>query len=340
MRDLCGNRLCTRAYSYIGSPARVTEQQRRFEDLETQLNEMSGEQKAVLDANNEEKKRRATLRRRKFFGQLYSHPGAAIDLSFPTDQHTVQVDEPEAHMLEQVIHQNDRRPWYVPFCISRTGLGSQMDQLRASFLEFYRALVLVQSFLDANKEGFRKIIKKHDKITGLDCKSYLEGIHYEGVDELKYLIEKTETMYTRYFTMGDRSRAMNELRVPEREHVPANWNALATGVLLGITLFSVLAISAGGVFFQASLFCYVPNSVTLLTAIIVSTTESADHRDWPAVFKMFRGVSLVAIMPFLIACNVYVWSWTGVNYVLIFNLNPRLVLYPVLFYLENVLYLL
>jgi hypothetical protein len=38
---------------------------------------------------------------------------------------------------------------------------------------------------------------------------------------------------------------------------------------------------------------------------------------------MFRGLALVATMPFLIGCNAYVWSLTGVNYVLIFNLNPR-----------------
>ena len=71
-----------------------------------------------------------------------------------------------------------------------------------------------------------------------------DGIRYDGVDDLAALVERTETVYTRYFTMGDHSRAMSELRVPERVHEPFDWNIIATGMFVGVTLFSIISISA------------------------------------------------------------------------------------------------
>ncbi len=70
-----------------------------------------------------------------------------------------------------------------------------------------------------------------------------DGIRYDGLDDLAALVERTETLYTRYFTMGNRSRAMSELRVPERVHEPFDWNVIATGIFFGITIFSIISIS-------------------------------------------------------------------------------------------------
>ena len=56
-------------------------------------------------------------------------------------------------------------------CGAKSGFGRKVDTLRSAFLEFYRYLELVRSFAALNEEGFRKITKKHDKITGITFKS-------------------------------------------------------------------------------------------------------------------------------------------------------------------------
>ena len=39
------------------------------------------------------------------------------------------------------------------------------QQLKLAFSEFYLSLVLVQNYQQLNATGFRKILKKHDKLT-------------------------------------------------------------------------------------------------------------------------------------------------------------------------------
>lgn len=45
--------------------------------------------------------------------------------------------------------------------------------------------------------------------------------------------------------------------------------------------------------------------------------------DWRIVFRLYRGTFLVILFLFLIGINVYGWRTSGVNHVLIFELDPR-----------------
>jgi hypothetical protein len=71
-----------------------------------------------------------------------------------------------------------------------------------------------------------------------------ESIVFEGAAVLTKLMESTESLYTRYFAMGDRSKAMNELRVPDHEHIPGDMPWLLTGLFLGIAVTAIIGISA------------------------------------------------------------------------------------------------
>ena len=45
--------------------------------------------------------------------------------------------------------------------------------------------------------------------------------------------------------------------------------------------------------------------------------------NWKVVTKLYRGTLLVIIHIFFIGINVYGWSSSGVNHVLIFEIDPR-----------------
>lgn len=50
---------------------------------------------------------------------------------------------------------------------------------------------------------------------------------------------------------------------------------------------------------------------------------SQSRDDWRIVFRLYRGTLLIILFMFLIGVNVYGWRTSGVNHVLIFELDPR-----------------
>ncbi|KAF3834703.1 hypothetical protein F7725_027261, partial [Dissostichus mawsoni] len=94
-----------------------------------------------------------------------------------------------------------------------------IKDLKLAFSEFYLSLILLQNYQNLNFTGFRKILKKHDKI--LD----------------------TPTIVTTELEGGDRQKAMKRLRVPPLGAAqPAlAWTTFRVGLYCGF--FIILAIA-------------------------------------------------------------------------------------------------
>ncbi|VDO10062.1 unnamed protein product [Rodentolepis nana] len=91
-------------------------------------------------------------------------------------------------------------------------------ELKLALSEFYLSLVLLQNYQSLNYTGFRKILKKHDKLfqrsNGLEW--YDEVISYEPFhtdDSVDSMITEVEDAFTK-LEGGDRQKAMKRLRVP------------------------------------------------------------------------------------------------------------------------------
>ena len=58
---------------------------------------------------------------------------------------------------------------------------------------------------------------------------------------------------------------------------------------------------------------------------VVSAVKTMQHHhvDWLPALRMYRGVFLVILFIFLLGVNTYGWRSSGVNHVLIFELDPR-----------------
>ncbi|XP_053715613.1 xenotropic and polytropic retrovirus receptor 1a [Synchiropus splendidus] len=180
-----------------------------------------------------------------------------------------------------------------------------IKDLKLAFSEFYLSLILLQNYQNLNFTGFRKILKKHDKILdtprGADWRvAHVEVAPFYTCKKITHLINETETLVTTELEGGDRQRAMKRLRVPPLGAAqPAlAWTTFRVGLYCGV--FMILAIAF------------------VLTGAVFIHHENV----WPLV-RIYRGGFLLIQFLFLLGINTYGWRQAGVNHVLIFEINPR-----------------
>uniref|UniRef100_A0A3Q3EFU5 Xenotropic and polytropic retrovirus receptor 1a n=1 Tax=Labrus bergylta TaxID=56723 RepID=A0A3Q3EFU5_9LABR len=180
-----------------------------------------------------------------------------------------------------------------------------IKDLKLAFSEFYLSLILLQNYQNLNFTGFRKILKKHDKILdtprGADWRvAHVEVAPFYTCKKITQLISETEALVTTELEGGDRQKAMKRLRVPPLGAAqPAlAWTTFRVGLYCGF--FIILAISF------------------VLTGAVFIRFENV----WPLV-RIYRGGFLLIQFLFLLGINTYGWRQAGVNHVLIFEINPR-----------------
>ncbi|XP_074078274.1 solute carrier family 53 member 1 isoform X1 [Macrotis lagotis] len=178
--------------------------------------------------------------------------------------------------------------------------------LKLAFSEFYLSLILLQNYQNLNFTGFRKILKKHDKILdtsrGADWRvAHVEVAPFYTCKKINQLISETEAVVTNDLEAGDRQKAMKRLRVPPlgaAQPAPA-WTTFRVGLFCGIFIVLNVALVLTGAF-----------------------KLDDDKMIWPLV-RIYRGGFLLIEFLFLLGINTYGWRQAGVNHVLIFELNPR-----------------
>ncbi|KAK9298291.1 hypothetical protein QLX08_008305 [Tetragonisca angustula] len=179
----------------------------------------------------------------------------------------------------------------------------KLQELKLAFSEFYLFLILLQNYQNLNFTGFRKILKKHDKLLNIDLGAKWRAEHVDTAlfhthKDIDRLIAETEALVTRDLEHGDRQRAMKRLRVPPLGEQLSPWITFKVG------LFS-------GAF------------IVLLIAVILSGARYRDNNNWRVLCRLYRGPLLMIQFLFLMGINVYGWRSSGVNHVLIFELDPR-----------------
>ncbi|CUA70486.1 putative transporter C3B8,04c [Schizosaccharomyces pombe 972h-] [Rhizoctonia solani] len=89
------------------------------------------------------------------------------------------------------------------------------------------SLTSLKSYVELNYTGFRKILKKYDKITYNELKDhYMHDIVEQAgpfiqpsKDRLNNIIDRIVNLYAKCVTRGDHSAALRQLRVHQREHI-------------------------------------------------------------------------------------------------------------------------
>lgn len=178
----------------------------------------------------------------------------------------------------------------------------KIQELKLAFSEFYLGLILLQNYQTLNFTGFRKILKKHDKLLNVDFgakwrTTNVEMAHFYVNKDIDRLIQETESVVTQDIEGGDRQRAMKRLRVPPLGEQQSPWITFKVGLFSGAFVVLLLAV--------------------ILSAIFHGSV------DWRIAARLFRGPLLIVEFLFLWGVNVYGWRSSGVNHVLIFEIDPR-----------------
>nr|XP_016942402.1 xenotropic and polytropic retrovirus receptor 1 [Drosophila suzukii] len=185
-------------------------------------------------------------------------------------------------------------------------------QLRYAYAEFYLSLVLIQNYQSLNETGFRKICKKYDK----NMKSVAAGrwfvenvlvAPFTEVRQLQRMTIEVEDLYTVHLANGDRSLAMEKLRVPPLGEPTPPAMVFRAGIALGMLIMLLLATA------------------------ISYWKRAPSEDDTPGLMRLYRGPFTWVIFNFYMAANVAGWQQAGVNHVLIFEIDPRSHLQPATF---------
>lgn len=180
----------------------------------------------------------------------------------------------------------------------------KLQELKLAFSEFYLSLILLQNYQTLNHTGFRKILKKHDKLLSNDLgakwrQEHVEASHFYTNKDIDNLINETENTVTNELEGGDRQKAMKRLRVPPLGEQQSPWTTFKVGLFSGSFIVLLVAVVLSAIFHEGS------------------------TNNLKVAFRLYRGPLLFIEFLFLIGVNVYGWRSSGVNHVLIFELDPR-----------------
>eukprot|EP00004_Rigifila_ramosa_P022800 TRINITY_DN6298_c0_g1_i1.p1 TRINITY_DN6298_c0_g1~~TRINITY_DN6298_c0_g1_i1.p1 ORF type:complete len:651 (+),score=155.40 TRINITY_DN6298_c0_g1_i1:106-1953(+) len=180
---------------------------------------------------------------------------------------------------------------------------NERQELKEAFTEFYVLLDLLKNFKKLNHMAFSKILKKYDKcLKAKLMSSWIEKVeksYFCTSKVVDHITHDTELLYAAFFERGDRSKAMSQLRV-QKEESPPLWSTFFLGINLGICL-AAMAIVVVSYHFG-----------------YLNQIENGEE-----MFTMFRGLAIPSVFLFMLGFNVFLWMKTKINYVLIFELDPR-----------------
>lgn len=164
----------------------------------------------------------------------------------------------------------------------------KLQELKLAFSEYYLGLILLQNYQNLNFTGFRKILKKHDKLLNVDLGAkwrvnHVEIAHFYVNKDIDRLIRETESVVTQEIEGGDRQKAMKRLRVPPLNEQQSPWITFKVGIFSGAFIVLLFTVT--------------------LTAIFNSS------HDWQIAVRMFRGPLLIVEFLFLWGINVYGWRY-------------------------------
>lgn len=124
------------------------------------------------------------------------------------------------------------------------------SQLRQAYRDFYAELGSLSKYKDLNYVGFRKILRKHDKLFSstsgsLYLRMKIYGAYFRTNKDVESLIHQTESIVTTVFEDGSRAKAMKILHMPRRDDKLNAWTAFKMGLMFGagIVLVAVFAVS-------------------------------------------------------------------------------------------------
>jgi hypothetical protein len=184
------------------------------------------------------------------------------------------------------------------------------QQVLVAYQEHYRSLVLLQNYRVLNYTGFTKILKKYIKVSK-NNKQVMNNVLDMILDEpfysspmLRTLIGHAEENVTKYLCSGNHKSAMKSLRLPNESFDSKQ---------------SETVLFRSGIWFG----CSIVLTLVALYFYLREYTPATEPVYSEVSFFMFRVLLFPILLAIFIAINLRVWTHSHINYVFIFELDPR-----------------
>ncbi|KAF9518909.1 hypothetical protein BS47DRAFT_1358546 [Hydnum rufescens UP504] len=194
-------------------------------------------------------------------------------------------------------------------------------KLKKALLEHYRGMELLNNYRILNLTGFRKALKKFEKVTKIPAQNpymtekarcvQVEACSFSSDIRLQQMMKEVEDVYAQVFGGGDRKAARSRLRTlkqPRTHH----WKTFRSGAFIGCDFPRDAPESAPLTWIHAGL---QPKARAAIPASSI-------------LLQLYGSFFVLILFLLLITFNIVAWSRARINYVFIFGLDLRTTIDP------------
>jgi len=189
----------------------------------------------------------------------------------------------------------------------------ETESIQRALVDQYRQGKLLHNFVIMNYTGFVKIVKKHDKTFPEYKNKYKNTIKHTNVcndgREVGELTEQMENLYAAWFCDGNVREARAQLLPKKGDGLQMDWSQLRLGYRLGMCAILTLWVA------WDCIWGYVRNGNSTIGG--------------RTAFPVFRGCGGLLLLHWFWGASVYVWNRFRINYIFLFDLDPRTVDSPI-----------
>lgn len=178
-------------------------------------------------------------------------------------------------------------------------------RLKKAVVEYYRGLEALNNYRILNLTGFRKAVKKYEKITQVPVqaaymKERVEPSAFASGAMVSSMLKEMEELFAARFERGDKKKAINHLRIgaTQKSH---HFSTFRTGLWLGLSI---------------------PATVTGLLICLRDSTH-VSLPSWNILLFIYSIFLIPTLLALLVGLNLVVWARERINYVFIFELDVR-----------------
>lgn len=191
----------------------------------------------------------------------------------------------------------------------------ELDSIRRAIREYYRTTKLLENYAIMNYTGFFKIIKKFNKNfkgnKGKFKEAFEEVVCCEG-QEAEALGDRMEMLFAKWFTGGNVLDARVQILPKKGDTLEMDWTQFKLGFHLG--LCAVLALWI----------CW-----DCIWGLVRDGKTTIGAR---TAFPVFRACGGLLLIHWFWGFSVFMWSRYRVNYIFLFDFDPRHVRTPIMIF--------
>ena len=195
---------------------------------------------------------------------------------------------------------------------------AEAEGIRMSLIDQYRVAKLLHNYSIMNITGFVKIIKKFNKSVTAEKDRYKETLRAQHMlnngKAVDVLSAKYEKYYANWFCDGDMIEAKAQMLTKRGDGLDMDWSQLQLGYRFGMCTILLLWLIED-----------------CLKKGLDSETEMVNGNtigSRPA-FAVFRACGGLLLLQWSWGCSVFLWTRFRVNYIYLFEFDPRIVSTPV-----------